>query len=308
MDLHSLAKRLSRPFSIDTQDASRRLPIDARGLIGDGITGALVRVDGVIDWACFPAFDSGSVFAGILDEERGGSTAVRRMVDFMPWDDDPHDAIHEIHRRIEVVEGAVEIEAWFDPRFDYATSTTTIDVSPEGARASGDAGERMVAVISGRPEWEVRPAGGVRTSFRMRGGERRWMVLSWDAPRPEPIAAYRSYEHLRITRRAWREWSRAVRYEGPWRHHVLRSALVLKLLIHGPSGAMVAAPTTSLPEWLGGVRNWDYRFTWPRDAAMAMRALNLVGRGTEARNFFHFMRRALGLNEKLRPMYAIDGL
>jgi alpha,alpha-trehalase len=339
MDLHSLAKRLSRPFSIDTEDASLRLPIDARGMIGDGITAALVRVDGVIDWACFPAFDSASVFAGLLDEQRGGSTAVRptatrfeslqrydpdtnvletlfvvpqqgvvRLVDFMPWGDDPHDAIHEIHRRIEVVEGSVEIEAWFDPRFEYASTTTSIDVSPEGALASGEGGERMVAVISGRPEWTTRSAGGVRAKFRMRGGERRWMVLSWDAPRPEPIAAYRSYEHLRITRRAWREWSRGVRYEGPWRHHVLRSGLVLKLLTHGPSGAMVAAPTTSLPEWLGGVRNWDYRFTWPRDAAMAMRALNLVGRGTEARDFFHFMRRALGMNEKLRPMYAIDGL
>jgi GH15 family glucan-1,4-alpha-glucosidase len=132
------------------------------------------------------------------------------------------------------------------------------------------------------------------------------MVLSWDAPRPEPIKAYRPFDHLRETRHAWREWVRGLSYDGPWRHHVVRSALVLKLLCYAPTGAMVAAPTTSLPEWLGGQRNWDYRFTWTRDAAMAIRAANVIGYASEARDFFHFMRRALDRNEQLQVMYTVD--
>jgi alpha,alpha-trehalase len=121
------------------------------------------------------------------------------------------------------------------------------------------------------------------------------------------VARYRPYEHLRATRRAWRDWSNRLAYDGPWRHHVLRSALCLKLLTYAPSGAMVAAPTTSLPEWIGGTRNWDYRYAWVRDASFAIRAENLLGYSSEARDFFYFVRDAVDLDRGLEIMYAVDG-
>ncbi len=338
MDLYSAARRLRHPFHFTEANRDQVLPIGARGLIGDGFSCALVRVDGVIDWLCLPRFDSPSVFGGILDPQRGGATGITpvsrpfeslqrydpdtnvletlfqipgqgqvRLTDYMPWSDDPRASIHEVHRRIECREGAVELEASFDPRFAYGTEPTTLELSDHGVLATGASGSRLVAALSNSGSWEKRPEGGTRARLRLRAGERCWMVLSWGAPRPEPISAYRPFEQLRSTRHFWREWSRHLQFDGPWRHHVLRAALVLKLLIHGRTGAMVAAPTTSLPEQLRGARNWDYRFTWTRDTAMAVRAANLIGYNHEARDFFHFIRDTLDQSDGLRVMYSVDG-
>jgi GH15 family glucan-1,4-alpha-glucosidase len=338
MDLFSSARWLTRPFRFEPGARGDDLPIDARAVIGDGVTCALVRVDGVIDWLCLPRFDSPSVFAGILDARRGGSTGITpvarpfeslqrydpdtnvletlfqvegqgvvRLTDYMPWTGDARAEIHEVHRRVECVEGEVALEVTFDPRFGYGASGTILEVSPEGVTARGDGGERLVAVVSGGPAWSAPGPPGVSARLLLRRGERRWMVLSWDVARPEPIAAYRPFEHLRATRQAWRKWAGQLQYDGPWRHHVLRSALVLKLLIYAPTGAMVAAPTTSLPEWPGGQRNWDYRYAWSRDAAMAIRANNLIGYGHEAREFFHFLRETLAHDHTLQVMYQVDG-
>lgn len=337
MDLYSAAKRLNRPFVFDADTDGASLPIGARGLIGDGASCALVRVDGAIDWACMPRFDCPSVFGAILDPKRGGLTSVTpaarpfeslqrydpgtnvletlfrvpgqgvvRMTDYMPWTDDPRATIHEIHRRIQCVEGAVDLEVIFDPRFDYGRADTRLTVDDQGVLATGN-GDCMAAVLDGAA-WEPRGEGGVVSRLRVTNGDRKWMVLSWDAPRPEPIRAYRPYEHLRMTRHRWREWANHLAYDGPWRHHVLRSALLLKLLINARTGAMIAAPTTSLPEWIGNQRNWDYRYVWTRDAAMAIRATNLIGFGTEARDFFHFVRETLEDRDNvLDVMYTVDG-
>lgn len=347
MDLYSAAKRLNRPFTIHPETNRPRqeggtgedsLGIGAHGLIGDGFSCALVRVDGAISWLCMPRFDSPSVFAAILDEERGGVSAVTpvsrpfeslqqydpetnvletlfrvpnqgvvRLTDFMPADADPRAAIHEVHRRVECVQGAVDVEVTFDPRFDYGRAECRLEHNEHGVCAVGPAGERITAALEGGGRWEDRPAGGVRTRLSIRAGERRWFVLSWDAPRPEPIIAYRSFHKLRQTRHYWRNWARGIRYDGPWRHMVIRSALLLKLLNYSPTGAMVAAATASLPEWVGGGRNWDYRYTWTRDTAMAIRAANQIGFGVEAREFFHFVRDTLDGNHILQVMYAIDG-
>lgn len=334
MDLLSAARRLSSPFVFERPMA--QLPIGQRGLIGDGNTCALVRVDGAIDWLCLPRFDSPSVFGALLDPERGGMTAIRptapfeslqrydpdtnvletvfkvegqgvvRLTDLMPWTDDPRSGIQEVHRRMSCAEGAVELEVVFDPRFDYGRAETSIEIGEHGVMARAE-GRSLAAVVGNGVRWEARDAGGVACRFTLRSGQSRWMILSGDAPSPEPVAAYRPWEHLRATRLRWREWAHGVTYDGPSRHHVLRSALLLKLLMYAPTGAMVAAPTTSLPEWIGGTRNWDYRYTWTRDAAMAVRAANLVGCEREARDFFHFMRDALSHEPTLQVMYTIDG-
>lgn len=332
MDLYSTARRLARPFRFDG-DTRPDLPIGARGIIGDGITCALVRVDGAIDWMCFPRFDSPSCFGALLDDDAGITSitpvgafeslqrydpdtnvletlfrteaGVARLDDFMPWTDDPRSGIQEVHRRLACVEGEIEVEVVFDPRFDYGRAETHVAIEEHGVMAVGG-GQRLAAIVGAETTWDRRAAGGVRCVVRLRRGQSFWMVLSGDAPTPEPIEAYRCFDHLRATRHRWREWCRKLTYDGPWRHHVMRSALTLKLLTYAPTGAMVAAPTTSLPEWIGGQRNWDYRYTWTRDAAMSVRAMNLIGCAEEASDFFHFVRDALS-HEALQIMYTIDG-
>ena len=338
MDLYSAAKRLGRPFVFLDEASTRTLSIADHGLIGDGFTAALVRADGTIDWLCLPRFDSPSVFASLLDADDGGSTSVApvdypfetlqrydpgtnvletlfriegqgtlRLTDYMPWTDDPRSALHEVHRRIQCVEGKTLVKVVFDPRFNYAQDETTFDIAGHAALAKGASGERLIAVLGGGGQWQPRPRGGVQAVFPMSAGERAWLVISWNTSESESILAYRPFDALRNTRRRWRDWTRGLHYDGPWRHHVIRSGLLLKLLMYAPTGAMVAAPTTAVPEWIGGHRNWDYRYTWTRDTAMAVRAANLLGCTREAREFFHFVRDTLEQDRELQNMYAIDG-
>ncbi len=338
MDIYSAARRFNRPHSLDADTRGEALPIGARGLIGDGTTCALVRLDGAIDWLCLPRFDSPSVFGQLLDERRGGVTALTpvrrpyksyqrydpdtnvldtlfevtgqgsiRLTDYMPWTNDPRAAIHEVHRRLECRDGDVEINVVFDPRFGYAAHAPRFEVSQDGVLAIGPSGERLAGALSRPCIWQERPEGGLSATLHMRSGERVWMVISWDAPRVAPISAYRPFEHLRQTRRHWRTWAAQLRYDGPWRHYVMRSALTLKLLQYAPSGGMVAAPTTSLPEGIGGERNWDYRYVWMRDAALCIRAMNLIGYSQESLDFFHFVGNALTRHEGHHIFYTVEG-
>jgi len=338
MDLVTLARRFAHSFVFPDKQAYRSLPLSARGIIGDGFTAALVSADGAIDWLCMPRFDSPTVFARVLDADRGGSMAVRpadapfeslqsydvdtnvlesflttqrgalRVLDFMPWSNDPRASIHEVHRRVTCVSGEVETEIVFDPRFDYARDVPQLHFGEHGVLAQGMQGERLVLSVSRRHlNWTRLPNGGARATVTVRPGAPLWCVLSWDHDSIEPVEAHRPFEHLRITRHQWRKWSSNLTYDGPWRHHVLRSALTLKTLMYAPTGAVVAAPTTSLPEWIGGGRNWDYRFSWARDSALAIRAANLIGYGVEARDFYHFLRDAVDARHGLELMYTIDG-
>ena len=335
MDLFTASRRLSRAFAVD----GGPLPIHQHAIIGDGYSCALVGTDGSIPWLCLPQFDSPSVFAAILDQQNGGtfrvapsttgktggesrqayddSTNVLQtlfqqdgsamvVTDFMPWMGEQHSSLHELHRLLEMREGAMEVEVVFDPRFDYGRGETRVHTTPHGAQADGPNGEVLSVSISPGLRFEPRPQGGVVARFPMPRGKRTWVILSWGS-NPEPTAAHRPFEHLRRTRRFWRSWAARISYDGPWRHDVLRSALTLKLLQFVPTGGMVAAPTTSLPVCPGGRRNWDYRFSWTRDSAMAIRSMNLIGYADEALGFFRFVRDCVDRRGKLDLMVSIDG-
>ena len=334
MDLYTNAQRLSERF----RPGNRPCEISEHALIGDGSTCGLVGVNGSIDWLCLPRFDSPSVFARVLDNEKGGEcrvsptdpnyqslqaydegtnvvqtlfhteSGVVQLTDFMPWSgDDENFSVHEIHRLIEAQEGSVEIEIVFDPKFNYGRGKTHVTPASEGALAEGPNGEQLALAIEGGIRMTAGEHSGVTGKFRLEAGQRVWVVLAWRQNRPEAVAAYRPFEQLRRTRRFWRRWAAQLRYDGPCRHDVLRAALTLKMLQYAPTGAMVAAPTTSLPEWLGGTRNWDYRFSWTRDSAMAIRAMNLIGYDTEALRFFHFVRDCVDRRGRLDIMVSIDG-
>ncbi|MCZ6783216.1 MAG: glycoside hydrolase family 15 protein [Proteobacteria bacterium] len=334
MEIYTASRRLAHWF----RPSESGLGLGDYGVIGDGFTCALMGIDGSIGWLCLPRFDSPSVFASILDPARGGTlriapaspdfeslqayddvtnvlqTLFRRegegtvvVTDSMPWSDDRHSSVHEVHRLIEVRDGTAEMEVVFDPRFDYGRGRTRVELADQGAVAEGPNGERLTVSIGGGIRFEARAEGGVVSRFRMRQGVPNWVILSWRSKRPEPIAAHRPFEYLRRTRRFWRSFSARLHYDGPWRHDVLRSALTLKLLQYEPTGALVAAPTTSLPEGIGGERNWDYRFSWTRDSAMAIRAMNLIGYSSEALGFFHFVRDCIDRRGKLDLLVTIDG-
>ncbi|MFQ5415571.1 MAG: glycoside hydrolase family 15 protein [Myxococcota bacterium] len=334
MDIYTASRRISQTHTL----CGNTLGIGQYGVIGEGNTCALVGIDGSIDWLCLPTFDSPSAFGAILDETKGGrfrvcpaargyeslqayddATNVLQtlfrvhgkgsvvLTDYMPWNGDPRSSVNELHRMLECRDGELEIDVTFDPRFDYARGETKIEFCDEGLIAEGHDGERLTLSVSGDVRFSPRPEGGVSAQVSVRAGQRLWLILSWQSRRPEKIAAHRPFDHLRATRRYWRGWAGRMEYDGPWRHDVLRSALVLKLLQYAPSGAMVAAPTTSLPVVPGGERNWDYRFSWIRDSAMAVRAMNLIGYPEEAVDFFRFVRDTIVKRDRLDLMVTIHG-
>ncbi len=334
MDLYTASRRVGTEHRL----GAHPLPSSSYGAVGDGHTVALVGVNGSVDWLCWPRFDSPSVFGALLDPNRGGrfqiapaepggrsqqayddatnvlQTLFRRegvgavtLTDLMPWNGDPRSRVGELHRLIEAREGELELKIVFDPRFDYGRHPATISIEEQGVLAEGPNGERMSLALGSDVAFRVRPEGGAEATLTLRSGQRRWAIVSWRSGRPERIAAYRPFDHLRATRSFWRGWSSRLEYDGPWRHDVQRSALLLKLLQYAPTGAMVAAPTTSLPAWVGGDRNWDYRFSWTRDSAMAIRAMNLIGYPDEAQGFFHFVRDTIEERRALDIMVDLDG-
>jgi GH15 family glucan-1,4-alpha-glucosidase len=321
--------------------ASRYKPISDYGLIGDMRTCALVGLDGSIDWCCFPRFDSASLFGALLDERKGGSfrieptapytstqrylpatnvlvttfhveqSGVAEVLDFMPSLERGRElsAYHEIHRRIECTRGEIELDALFEPRFDYALSSVSLVPRRHGVLATDLEDEAVAVAASESIWWEVdAAAGAARARFRMQAGETAWIVLRYDDDEVYPVTHYESLTKLDATIGFWDEWVSRIQYHGPFRAEVERSALVLKLLFYAPTGAVVAAPTTSLPEVLGGVRNWDYRFTWLRDAAFTLYALHVLGQFDEANRFMDYLKRVCRKSsDHLQIMYGIGG-
>ncbi|HEX3275667.1 MAG TPA: glycoside hydrolase family 15 protein [Gemmatimonadales bacterium] len=317
----------------------RTPPLSDYGLIGDMRTAALVGLDGAIDWCCLPRFDSGSVFAALLDPDRGGTWSLRPTVewsstqrylprtnilettfrtadgvvvltDFMPVAEDgrPSGPHPEIHRQFRCTRGRVPMQIVFMPRFEYGARTTRLEQLRNGLFAT-DRTDQVLTLSSAKPfEWLVEQSAAT-ARFTVEKGEERWLVLRYDDDDIHPVDRYESSRKLDITAAFWARWAAGVRYSGPHRGMVKRSALVLKLLTHAETGAIIAAPTTSLPETIGGGRNWDYRFVWLRDAAFTLAALDNVGHRREADAFMRFLKKVCRHEGggHLQIMYGIDG-
>ena len=313
------------------------LPIEDHGVIGNLHTAALVGVDGTIDWLCLPAFDSPSVFCAILDDEKGGHFSLRPVeyarsqqlylpdtnvlltryfspqglaetLDFMPIIT-RRGQRHRLVRNVRVIRGKMTFDAECRPAFDYARRGHTISVGKSGAVFSSGVGCLGLATDVPLRKRE-REAAGAR--FTLGEGERATFVLAYlqeDEGPGEILSEVGFEELLSSTLHYWRRWLSQSTYQGRWREVVNRSSLVLKLMVYDPTGALVAAPTMGLPERMGGERNWDYRYTWLRDAALALYALIYVGFEDEARHFMSWLsdRCHEDSDGLLQPLYSIDG-
>ena len=306
-------------------------------IIGDGRTAALVARDGSIDWLCLPDVDSPSVFARLLDARRGGSftlapdddfeterryepssnvleTTFRtsggavRVVDAMTLADRTWlSPLREVVRKVEGLAGSVRLSWRFEPRFGYARGRTTMGL--RSGRHVASSGATALALATWGAGDEQRRGRGVEGTFDLHAGETALLSLSAAHQDPLVLTGRDDVEgRLERTRRFWVRWADACEYDGRWGETVLRSALALKLLVYAPSGAIVAAPTTSLPEWIGGTRNWDYRFTWIRDAAYTLVALLRLGFTAETRAFFGWVAHATAQTQpELKVLYRLDG-
>jgi len=306
-------------------------PIEAYGAIGDLRSVALVAPDGSVDWCCFPTLESPSAFAALLDRKRGGRFRIRpvdgepvkqrylddtnvletlmggrggrlRTTDFMPLEGSIEGcggstAEHAIYRILEADGGDVEAELEWSPRLDYGRSPTRI--TQAGSDFVARHGEEDHALfLTGVPEGaelgEDRVGPVVSARFTVRQGSPILLATRWQERAADSMD--RGRERLRTTINCWRDWVRkdeatTREWAGKWSDVVVRSELALKLLVHADTGAIAAAATTSLPEEIGGVRNWDYRLTWIRDAALVAQALYALGHRPDAEAFIHWVER-----------------
>ncbi|MEV6862614.1 glycoside hydrolase family 15 protein [Streptosporangium subroseum] len=324
----------------DPARSPRYPPIADHGLIGDLRTVALVDTTGTISWYCCPSFDAPSVFASILDAGRGGSfelapdipartkqfyfpdtnvlitrfyaaDGVGEIQDFMPIADESREVSrHRLIRRVMCVRGSLPFRARVAPRFDYGRQPHT--VSMRKGRAIFESPSLCLTLTASTPI-EV-DGQDVWSEFKLEEGETAVFALDrygeGAALRSCPIAE--AEREFTATVAFWRRWLSASLYRGRWREMVHRSALTLKLLTYAPTGGIVAAATTSLPEQVGGERNWDYRYVWIRDSAFCVYALLRLGFSDEAEAFIGFLskhvkRDSSGASGPLQVMYGIDG-
>ncbi|MDA2936807.1 glycoside hydrolase family 15 protein [Acidobacteria bacterium AH-259-A15] len=298
------------------------LPIEDHGVIGDLHTIALVGSDGTIDWCCLPHFDSPSVFAGILDDEKGGwfrlkalgcvrckqqylpdsailvtraytQHGVGQIEDFMPVLDRrkaDRRKVHQIVRRVSCARGEVQYDLECRPAFDYGRRPHRIHLKASGAIFETD--NKEIFGLSAALPLEDKGEMGVTTSFRLKEGECLSFIffVAEGAIDTEPFSTLGDPdEKFEATWSFWQEWASRCTYKERWSTAVYRSAITLKLLTFSPTGAIVAAPTMGLPETVGGSRNWDYRYTWIRDAAFTLYALMRIGYNDEAGAFMEWL-------------------
>lgn len=316
------------------------LAISDYALIGNGQTAALVGRNGSIDWCCWPRFDSAAVFCRLLDEQRGGHFQIApiddyrwsreyveatnvlqtvfttpggivRLTDMMPAPSEDGDRKvfpHRILRKVECLEGQVELHVGFRPSFDYARTPPRYELHRQGAIAYGN-GEALSSISP----WRLHnKAESLATRVALTGNDAHWFVLTHGPPADARHALQFSTEdaesEYQRTIEYWKRWSETCQYNGPYRAQVLRSALVLKLLAFQPTGGLVAAPTAALPAEIGGQRNWDYRYTWLRDSGLLLDSLQQLGYHEESVQFIDWLENlCLACEGDLRVLYAVDG-
>ncbi|WP_330185422.1 glycoside hydrolase family 15 protein [Nocardia sp. NBC_01503] len=319
-------------------------PIADHGLIGDLQTAALVSTDGTIDWFCCPRFDSPSVFGSLLDHQRGGHCRVRpaqrpyrtqqmyfpdtailitrfmtdigtgEVIDFMPPAGRDSTDTHRLVRMLRCVRGRITFELDIAPRFDYGRRTHTTRLTADGAVFdSGSSGLTLHAVREPGDDQlaqvQVTEDGSLHGLLPLAAGQVRGFVLESGAPgipMAIPVAEIETMFDQAV--QFWHTWLAHCTYRGRWREIVHRAAITLKLLTYAPTGAIVAAPTAGLPEMIGGERNWDYRYTWIRDASFSVSALLSLGFTEEATEFAAWLRgRYQDKGTQLEIMYRVDG-
>ena len=315
------------------------------GLIGDMYSAALVGTDGTIDWCCFPRFDSPSIFAGVLDRNVGGhfrisptdpvansrqeylphtnilettfSTAGGQVsiTDFMPVADDydndpdtPPDAPHEIHRIVTCLSGKVDLRCDFKPRHNYARvlpGFRALGRNSGGGAVQARGGRQTATLLADIPlPFDER---GVEIDFTLSQGQTATFVLAYGHGRPKSVERFHTAEKLDHTRRFWQRLVARMNYDGLWSDVVVRSFLVLHLMMYQGTGAIVAAPTTSLPETLGGSRNWDYRYSWLRDASFTVDVLYRLGDAYGADRYMRWLLEQCRLHQRrTRILYGIS--
>jgi len=314
-------------------------PIEDYGLIGNMRTVALVGTDGSIDWFCPRKFDDASIFAAILDDEKGGRFRIYRpegatlkqfywpdtnvlvtrflcedgvaeVIDFMPVGiSEENQRRHWLIRHVKMVRGEMTIRMECNPAFNYARDEHNIEISENGAAFTSDTFSFSLATTTPLQAEN----GAAIAEMQMQQGDTAVFVLSEmqedeNIPNPLNESVYENY--FSTTVNYWREWLSHCTYTGRWREIVYRSALVMKLMTYEPTGAIVASPTTSLPETIGGERNWDYRYSWVRDSAFTLYGLMRIGFTEEAGAYINWLRERLHephIKYPLQIMYTIDG-
>lgn len=309
-------------------------PIGQYGLIGDRHSAALVGTDGSIDWCCFPRFDSPSVFAAILDDRKGGRFQIAPaaghvsvdqsylpntnilstrfttptgdilLTDFMPLKNGTSESSpHEIHRVVRCTAGTVEVSCTFQPRLDYARAATTIVRIKGGVMAGGN---HQTLSLCTPVSMDVVDTQAV-SRFTLRQGEEAVFVLAYGLGRPRRVESYHTQARFEETKAYWEETASKLTYEGLWRDQVVRSFLLLHLMVYEPTGAVVAAPTASLPERMGGSRNWDYRYSWLRDSSFTMDVLYRTGQVDQAAAYLKWLLHQCKVtNGRTRTVYGIS--
>ncbi|MEO7110764.1 MAG: glycoside hydrolase family 15 protein, partial [Polyangiaceae bacterium] len=329
-------------MTVPSAEAPRNVddtPIKNHGLIGNMRSAALVSTSGEIDFFCYPEFDSPSIFASLLDREKGGSFSLRpesddfvtnqlyvpdtnvlltrflfdesiaEITDLMPVGNDP--VGHCLFRRLIVLEGEIQFRMQCRPRFDYARSAHRIAI--KGNEATFSPENKGIPAMILRASIALDATDDAATaSFTLKAGQHAYFVFG----AAEHVLAEKDLEdevpkRIENTCSYWKAWSNKSTYRGRWREIVQRSALVLKLLTSEKYGSLIAAPTFSLPEQIGGPRNWDYRYTWLRDASFTLYALSRLGYIDESKNFNRWMKERLtrggNTDAPLQTMYGIDG-